>query len=225
MTKSRGINRPKVQWNPELDQLLSAQYPVKKAADIAADLGMQVSSVYHRATALGLKKSSEFFADPKLSGRTDGTRGGTGRIQKGNVPWNKGKKGLNMGQSATRFAKGQQPHNTLPIGSHKLDKDGTLLRKVSDAHGNSSKRWRAVHELVWVEVNGPMPAKHICVFKPDMRTNVLEEITADKVECISFAENMKRNTRHNYSKEINEVIHLRAVLTRHINKRSKHHER
>jgi hypothetical protein len=72
-----------------------------------------------------------------------------------------------------------------------------------------------------VEVNGPLPPKHIVVFKPGMRTNVLEEITVDRVECISLAENLKRNTRHNLPPELNQVVQLRAVLTRQINKRIK----
>jgi hypothetical protein len=78
-----------------------------------------------------------------------------------------------------------------------------------------------VHELVWVRANGPVPPKHIVVFKPGMRSAVLEEITVDRVECISLAENMKRNTRHNLPPELNEVVQLRSVLTRQINKRMK----
>ena len=111
----------------------------------------------------------------------------------------------------------------LPIGSTKFDETGVLLQKVSNDPGNNSKRWRAVHELVWIRANGPVPAKHIVVFKPGMRSAVLEEITVDRVECISLAENMKRNTRHNLPPELNEVVQLRSVLTRQINKRMKNH--
>lgn len=107
---------------------------------------------------------------------------------------------------ATQFKPRQAPHNTAPIGSTKFDKSGVLLQKISNNAGNNSKRWRAVHELVWVRENGPVPPKHIVVFKPDMRTNVFEQITIDRVECISVAENMKRNTRHNLPPELNEVI-------------------
>ena len=42
----------------------------------------------------------------------------------------------------------------------------------------------------------------------------------DRVECITLAENMKRNTRHNLPKELADTIALRAALTRQINKRS-----
>lgn len=112
------------------------------------------------------------------------------------------------------------PHNTQPIGSYRLTKDGTLQRKISEDKGNNSKRWRGVHELVWVEVNGPVPLKHIVVFKPGQRTAELEEITIDRVECITLAENMNRNTRHNMPKELSDLIQLRGALNRQINKRA-----
>lgn len=50
-----------------------------------------------------------------------------------------------------------------------------------------------------------------------MRTAVLDEITLDRVECISLAENMRRNSYHNYPKEIALAIQLRGVLNRKIN--------
>jgi hypothetical protein len=69
-----------------------------------------------------------------------------------------------------------------------------------------------------------VPAGHIVVFKPGQRTKELNEITADRVECISFAENMKRNTRHNLPKPLSDLIALRGALTRQINKRTKHEQ-
>jgi hypothetical protein len=53
-----------------------------------------------------------------------------------------------------------------------------------------------------------------------MRTTVLEDITADKVECISRSENMRRNSYHRYGQEIARLVQLRGALTRQINKRS-----
>lgn len=221
MTKSRGINRKRTSWAPDMDAELTRRYPDEQAAVIARDMGLPVYAIYNRAHFRKLKKSETFYSDPKMSGRTDGQLGKSARIQKGNIPWNKGKTGLNMGQSATRFKPGQKPHNTRQIGDVKLNKDGMLMRKISHATGNNSARWRAVHELVWTEANGPLPPGHIVVFKPGMQTNVLEEITLDKVECISLEENMRRNTRHRLPPELNEIIHMRAVLSRQINKRSK----
>ena len=212
-------------WTAEQITVLSERYPHVKSEVIAQEIGRSVRSVYQKALALGLKKSPEFLQSG-LAGRLDGVRGGKTRFQKGHRTWNAGMKGWQaQGVQATQFKPGSMPHDTQPIGSYRLDKDGTLQRKISNAKGNNSKRWRGVHELVWVEANGPVPAGHIVVFKPGMRTNILEEITLQRVECISFAENMQRNTRHRLPKEINEVIHLRAVLSRQINKRSKHEQK
>lgn len=126
--------------------------------------------------------------------------------------------------AATQFRPGQDPPNTLPIGSYRFDKDGTLQRKINNDKGNNSKRWRGVHELVWIAEHGPVPPKHIVIFKPGRRTAVLEEIILDAVECISLAENMKRNTRHNLPKELSDLIGLRAQITRQINKRIKNEQ-
>jgi hypothetical protein len=224
MTKSRGINGPRASWTDDQVETLRQFYPNYKTEDVAFMVGQTLDATYRKANSLGLHKTPEFLASGH-AGRLNGIRGGATRFQKGLVPWNKGTKGLaGMQEScrATQFKPGQAPANTLPIGSTKFDKSGVLLQKISNAKGNNSARWRAVHELVWVKANGPVPAKHIVVFKPGMRTNVLEEITIDRVECISLAENMRRNTRHNLPPELNEIVQLKAVLTRQINKRMKH---
>jgi hypothetical protein len=206
--------------------MLRDLYPRFKSENVAFMLGHSIEAVYRKANSLGLKKTAEFLASG-YAGRLDGVRGGATRFQKGQAAWNKGVQGVVGVQAAcraTQFKAGNAPHTTLPIGSYRLDKDDTLQRKISNDAGNSSKRWRGVHELVWIEANGPVPPKHIVVFKPGLRTNVLEEISVDRVECISLAENMRRNTRHNLPPELNEVIQLRAVLTRQINKRAKHEQ-
>lgn len=228
MTRSRGINAPKAVWSEDQLETLRRLYPNYKTEDIAFMLGQTLDATYRKANSLGLKKTAEFLAGPagNAFARADNA-GRLCRFQKGLVPWNKGVKGVAGMQPACRatwFKPGSKPHTTLPIGSTKLDKSEVLLQKISDAPGNSCKRWRAVHELVWVRVNGPVPPKHIVVFKPGMRTNVLEEITIDRVECISLAENMKRNTRHNLPPELNQIVQLKAVLTRQINKRIKHEQ-
>jgi len=229
VTKSRGILAPREAWTEQQVDLLRTFYPSFKSEDVAFMVGRPLDSVYRKANSLGLKKSAEFLASPAACRLRRGDNvGSEHRFQKGQSAWNKGTKGIVGVQPAcrvTQFRAGQSPHNTLPIGSYRIDKDGVLQRKVSNDRGNASKRWRGVHELVWIQANGALPAKHIVVFKLGMRTNVLDEITVDRVECISLAENMKRNTRHNLPPELNEVVQLRAVLTRQINKRAKHEKK
>lgn len=226
MTTSKGKNLPKADWTEERIQMLRDLYANYSTEDLAFLMGLRTSQVWAKASSLGLKKSAKYLASAAACALVrPGAGGKEHRFQNGLVPWNKGTKGRAGVQAecrATQFKPGQAPHNTMPIGSTKLDKSQVLLQKVSDAKGNSSKRWRAVHELVWVAAHGPVPAKHIVVFKPGMRSNVLEEITLERVECISLAENMRRNTIHNLPPEIKQVVQLRGVLTRAINKREKH---
>lgn len=209
-------------WTHEDIETLTNLYPGHTAKSISLALGRSVRSIYGMAAQLSLKKSEAFFSSP-ASGRLDGVRGETGRFRPGLTPWNKGQPHPSRGRSAeTQFKRGQDPHNTHPIGSYRLDKDGTLQQKINNDKGNNSVRWRGVHELVWVEANGPVPPKHIVVFKPGTRSNILEEITLDKVECLSLADNMRRNTLHRYPKEIVDVIRARGVLNRRINHVEKH---
>lgn len=209
-------------WTPAEEAVVRKFYADAPTKVIAAALSRSATSVYQLAQRLGLKKSDTYLSSPE-AGRFDGTRGEACRFPKGHEPWNKGTSFQPGGRSVeTRFKPGSRPHTWQPVGSYRLTKDGTLQQKISDAPGNNSKRWRGVHELVWIERNGPVPAGHIVVFKPGMRTANVEEITADRVECISFADNMRRNTLHRYPKEIAHAIQMRGALNRKIRNVQKH---
>lgn len=224
MTKSKGTGGPRSFWTDAEVQMLRDRYPHVKTEVVAAELGMSVKRVFAKANAIGLKKTAEYLATPDACRLRKGDNvGAASRFKPGQQSWNKGLKGVVGVQPAcraTQFKPGSQPHTTLPVGSYRYTKDGTLQQKIGNSSGNNSKRWRAVHELVWIRANGPVPAGHIVVFKPGMRTAELAAITPDRVECISFAENMRRNTLHRYPKEVAHLIQLRAALNRQINKRS-----
>lgn len=216
----------KKHWSSQEIACLRAIYPHRTTRELAELLGRSMRSVYDQAHQLDLKKTPEFLASGQ-AGRLDGVRGGATRFQKGQTPYNKGLRrpeGWAPGNMArTQFKPGQMPPNTFPVGEYRVV-DGYLQQKISTEKGNSSKRWRGVHELVWTAVNGPLPPDHLVVFKPGMRTTELAHITIDTVECISRADNMRRNTRHNLPRELNEVIGLRAALIRKINHRTKKNE-
>ncbi len=219
MTRSRNILPPRHRWTPAEDAILRARYPDELSATLAAELGVSISQLYGRAYSLGLRKSAAFHASD-LSGQFTGHHGAGTRFKPGHATWNKGTHYVAGGRSAeTRFKPGNAPHTTRPVGSYRLDKSGNLQRKIGNARGNNSQRWRGVHELVWIEANGPVPDGHIVVFKKGMRTNRLEEITLDRIECITLAENMRRNSFRNYGPEVAHVVQLRGAITRQINKR------
>lgn len=73
-------------------------------------------------------------------------------------------------------------------------------------------------ELVWCEANGPLPKGHMVVFKAGRFSNQLEHITLDAVECITLAENMRRNSRHNLPPEVNQLVSIKGAITRQVNR-------
>ena len=122
----------------------------------------------------------------------------------------------------TQF-KPRAPHesrNYRPIGSLRVSREGYLERKVSDDHPVPARRWVGVHRLVWEQAHGPVPPGHAVVFKPGRRTTVEAEITLDRLECITRADLMRRNSYHtNLPPEVARLVQLRGVLNRKINNR------
>lgn len=91
----------------------------------------------------------------------------TGRFEKGHTPSNKGKKtGSYPGMVPTQFKKGHLPHNHLPVGSERTNRDGYRERKIQEPNV-----WRAVHVLNWEAVHGPVPAGHVLIFKNGDKAN------------------------------------------------------
>jgi len=165
---------------------------------------------------MGLKKSAKFMAYE------------SGRIRPGQTPWNKGVKGSTGTQAgclATQFRPGRDPseaRNYRPIGSLRITKDGYLEQKTTDDQSvYPARRWVAMHRIVWERENGQVPPGHIVVFRQGMLTTDTDLITVDRLECITRAENMRRNTYHRYGKEVAQLIQLRGVITRKIREKEK----
>ena len=211
-------------WSGVDMQILREFYADTPAWVLGAVLGRSESSVHAKARGLGLRKADDWADNPlSNSTRVDPHRGRSAQFQPGHQTWNKGKKGwCHPGAKATHFKPGNRPIQTLPIGSYRLDSHGILQRKIADTPGPQHLRWRSVHELVWIEHHGPVPKGRVVVFRPGQRTNQLELITIDRVECITRQEVMRRNSYHNrYPKEIARLIQLSGAITRKINRRSK----
>jgi hypothetical protein len=199
---------PRHHWTEAELRTLRALYADTPTRSIATALGRTEASVGMKAVAIGLRKSAAFMAGEF-----------SGRLQPGNVPPNKGKAHPARGRAIeTQFKPGQKPHTTLPLGSYRINRDGHLQQKVTELPGSNSKRWRGVAELVWCKAHGPLPPKHIVVFKPGMKTTVLEEITLDRVECISLAENARRNHPRNKHPELAKIVQLKGAITRQVNR-------
>ena len=214
-------------WTPEDRAEVRRRYPHERTADIARDLNRSCGAVFLQANAMGLHKTPEFMRD--IHGAQLKQAGVCHRFQPNHTTWNKGKTGStghHPNTKRTQFKAGRRPEearNYQPIGSLRICKDGYLERKVSDDQTvYPSRRWTGVHRLVWEEANGPIPSDHIVVFRPGMATTDPALITIDRVELITRAELMRRNTRHNLPEEIKELVILKYRITRAINRRFKH---
>ncbi len=222
----------RIDWDPELTAMFKALYPHVPTSDIAVALGFSLSRMYKIANALGVKKSDAFMAS-QISGRIQKGRTDKNMVRhqfpKGHVPANKGVKGFQAGSRSaeTRFKKGQRPVNEMPIGSYRIVTDSNKRRqtveiKLTDLPGRNDKRWKPVHRHVWELHNGPVPAGHVVRFRAGMNTLDPELITIDRIELISMADNVRRNSVHTrWPEELKQVLYAKIHLSRQINKRVK----
>lgn len=218
-------------WTPAEDAILRERYPNEVAADLVQATGHPLSSVYQRARKLGLEKSEAFRQSEKsgqiLRGCQDPRMVAT-RIQLGSTPWNKGTKGAcgnHPNCRAHHFPKGHLQGRAAqvvqPIGAERVTKDGILQRKVNNDMP-FQRRWKSVHSLVWEAAFGPIPPGHKVVFLAGQHTSVATLITPEKLELVTHAELMRRNSYHTrYPKELGLVIQMRGALNRKINRLSK----
>lgn len=215
MTKSLGIRPKRVFFTQDEEDVLRARYPHENTADIARDIGRTVTSVYRKANDMGLFKTPEFMAS-KLAGRLDGVVGEASRFKPGHKTWNSGMKGWTAGgrSAETRFKKGNKPHTWNPIGHERTSKEGYIQRKLTDT-GVTRRDYVNVHWIVWREAGRDIPPGHVLVFRDGNKTN----FALDNLELITRQELMRRNTVHNYGKEIAQLVQLRGTITRQINKR------
>ena len=92
--------------------------------------------------------------------------GRTGCFERGNIPPNKGTKGL-TGANKTSFKKGRPTWNARPIGFERIcSKDGYVLVKTAEPSVFKSK-----HRIIWEKEKGPIPEGYVVAFKNMDRTD------------------------------------------------------
>lgn len=134
----------------------------------------------------------------------------TGRFLKGHSPHNKYSKNYQPNNEATRFKKGNLPHNTKHDGAiskrfHKKENKYYLYIRVEKA------KWELLNRYTWKKHHGEIPKGYLVAFKDGNQLNC----DIDNLMLISMAENMKRNNneknrvagikRHYRRKEIKEM--------------------
>lgn len=90
--------------------------------------------------------------------------GRTGRLEPGNVPPNKGKKGMpsHPNMVPTQFKKGQKPHTYKGAGHERIDKEGYvwIIIDETNPHTGAPTRPVAKHRWLWEQQHGPIPEDH-----------------------------------------------------------------
>jgi hypothetical protein len=210
-------------WTPGEEALMRMQYATMPTAAIAATLDRPVKAIHSKATDMGLHKSRELIVETaRANSRNPDHPGAATRFQPGLQPWNKGTNFKAGGRSAeTRFKPGHRSHTWQPVGSYRVvtDRKGyqEVQIKINDDPGPTHVRWKAVTRLAWEAEHGPVPEGHAVVFRAGMRTVNPAEITADKLELVSRAELMRRNTVHRLPREVAQTVQLLGALRRRIN--------
>lgn len=206
-------------WTESEREVLRRTYADCHTGNIARSLGRSIGQVHHQAQKLGLRKSAEYIARTARERSMRPDHGGIPhQFQPGIVPANKGlrRPGYSPGEMArTQFKPGFVPHTWKPIGSLRLSKDGYLERKVSEDKIRA-RRWVAEHRLVWQAAHGQIPDGCAVVFRAGQFTTDADLITVDRLECLTRAELMRRNTIHRYPVPIKQVMRLRGKLSRAI---------
>ena len=213
-------------WTPEEEVRLRDLYPDHPSHEVARALGRSRCAVFQRCAVLGLQERG-LLAERPLGPRParaaePGHEGhpvsqGQGSLEQGH----EGLCGTHPNCRPTQFKKGalsgRAKAQVKPLGAERIA-DGVLQRKVNNGLP-FQRRWRSVHSLVWEAAHGPIPKGHKVIFRPGQHTTVAELITPDRLELVSNAELMSRNSYHTrYPKEVGHLIQMRGQLNRKINR-------
>lgn len=197
-----------------INDIIRERFPNERTQDLADELGLTYSQLANRAFNMSLKKSEEFKMSDK-SGRHNLIEGGKkNRFTKGHTPFNKGKKmpkDIYEKCKVSMWKPGHRPHNWKPDGTilERIDKTGRVYKyyKVKDSH------WILYHHKVWNDHHGPIPSKHVVVFKDGNSMNC----DISNLELITMAENAIRNSIQRFPQEVQQLIKLNAKLKKKIN--------
>ena len=164
-TKSKKLHNAFTEEELEIITKLYADTPNKV---IATMMPHSFTSISKKANQMGLKKTKEHIikncraiAIAQWKELKENSLELNSNFKKGHVPWCKGQKlsTQHIAKLTGVFKKGQQPHNTLPIGS---------IRNINNYNEikYANHKWMALARYNWEQVHGPVP-KDMCVFKLD----------------------------------------------------------
>lgn len=164
--------------NKELQQML-----------LNAGYDRTISSIQNRKGKLGVRCSFN-----------------AGCYKKGNIPINKGTKGMfNVGGNKTSFKKGNIPHNHRPVGSERINVDGYSEIKIKEPN-----KWILKHRYIYEQHYGKIPDGYNVMFADKNRQN----FDIDNLILVSKHEDLIMNNKKLIyeDKELTKTGHLVAKV-------------
>ncbi len=205
-----------------LDEIIALIYADMHNHEIEEFLGIKHADLISRACIMGLKKSKKIMRE--VAQRRAVNLSGEHRFQPGLVPWNKGMRGFDPVLGRGLYCNGLGAPHAVPIGTTRLrgaTPQNPKAREYLEKKVAEPSVWERVHRLVWEQANGPVPDEHIIVFKPGQYTNKEEEITLDRLECITRVELAHRNHPMSHSPELAALYQLKSAISRQVNRINK----
>ena len=184
-------------WTDADIEYLKENYALVSNRELERKMKRSVSSIIGKAHKLNLKKNPDVLERIKKQSY----------FKKGLTPWNKNKKGLNMGVSSTRFSRGQKPKNWKPEGTITIrsKNEGEKYKYIKN-----DGVWVLLHRLVWQQHGREIPPGMVIRFKDGDSMNC----DIENLELISRSENMLRNyNREKQRKTMKET--WRRIKIRH----------
>ena len=176
--------RQPFRFTPEQLEELKRDYHNTLCIDLANRFGCAMSTIYNASLRLGLKKDKEFIREAAKKNFTEDHPAKKYWIKKGTAPPNKGKKQTEYmtvaaieRTKATRFKKGQLPHNTLHdyAITERKDKNGSTYKYIRIGLA----KWIPYHRYLWEQAYGKVPGGTNIQFKDGNTLNcVLENLYA-----------------------------------------------
>lgn len=194
MRRGRGLV-----WTDSEVEILRMLYPTTSTGRLSEILNRSRHSIYMKAFVLGLTKCPEYLADPAKSGRF--TRNSRPNGYPGNLLMNK----------------------PAPIGSVRLNSDGTFVVKFTDKHKDRQqyKNWMPLLRFIWEQSGRSVPDGEFVTFKEGRKTTDPDSITVEMLECVTMSECVaRRNRRPKHIRQLESTIREILKETQRANRRT-----
>ena len=198
-----------LRWTESQVSLLEKNYKDMDMDQLVRLIGRDKRSIYYKAYVMGLRRDKAYLQGLGLRLKKTGK---SHRFRKGHTPWNKGMKGLTIGGLETQFKSGHEPWNTKNDGAITMrnDRNGVPQLLIRIAKG----KWEYLARHIWREHHGEIAPGMVIRHK---NGNSLD-CDIENLECITRAENMRRNMIHHYPDEIissiKKIGKLKRILTK-----------